>query len=575
MNRAILNDTRGGEAPAATDSDHPIDWAISRTFLKFSLAFIMVGAAAYLLAILVFARDQELRMALAMSYMSVAAVSWVFLARDRVRVAVCVLGVGLWLFMTGAAIFLGGVASTSTIIYPLVILLAGWMVGARAAVLVAMTTVSLLLFLVYAESQGWLPPAPRTLPLMRWIVQASVFLLTALLVGHFVRAYRERLAEVRKLGDTLAQRAALLEASAADLHRAQALAHVGSWVVELSDGRMRLSDETCRIYGVPAGTIGNHAGHLSRVDREDRAAVDAAWQAALADGTPFDCEHRIGNAGQVSWVRQQARFDRDAAGRLVRAVGTTHEITERKHAQAEIAQLNASLEARVRERTAALLETNRELESFSYTISHDLRGPLRSMVGFAGLLIENLNGKLEDENRAHLARIDASGNRMSRLIDGVLDYSRLARSALGRREIDLDALVRDIGGELRERYPATEIVQGPLGNASADPTMMRQIFHNLIDNGLKYSSKNPKARVEIAVQRSAAGVEYFVRDNGVGFDMQYADHLFKLFTRLHSDADFESTGAGLAIVKRLVERHGGAIRAEAQPGRGATFSFRF
>ena len=437
-----------------------------------------------------------------------------------------------------------------------------------------MLTVSLLLFLVYAEAQGWLPPAPRTLPLMRWIVQASVFLLTALLVGHFVRAYRERLAEVRKLGDKLAQRAGLLEASAADLHRAQALAHVGSWVVDLSDSRMRLSDETCRIYGLPAGTIGNHASYLSRVHPEDRAAVDAAWQASLADGTPFDCEHRILNAEQVGWVRQQARFERDGAGLLLRAVGTTHEITERKRAQAEITQLNATLEARVRERTEALLEINQELEGFSYTISHDMRGPLRSMIGFAGLLKENLAGKLDDENRAYLARIDASGNRMSRLIDGVLDYSRLGRSAPARRAIDLDALVAEILGELRLRYPDAAVIQGALGHAGADPTMMRQIFYNLIDNGLKYSSKNPQARVEIGAQRSAAGVEYFVRDNGVGFDMKYAEHLFKLFTRLHSDPDFESTGAGLAIVKRLVERHGGAIRAVAEPGRGATFSFR-
>ena len=185
-----------------------------------------------------------------------------------------------------------------------------------------------------------------------------------------------------------------------------------------------------------------------------------------------------------------------------------------------------------------------------------------------------MRGKLDNESRSYLARIDAGGNKMSRLIDGVLDYLRLARSALVRRDVDLDALVVEIAEDLRERYPASEIVHGSLGHANADPTMMRQIFHNLIDNGLKYSSKNPQARVESGARRTADGVEYFVRDNGVGFDMQYAGQLFKLFTRLHSDADFESTGAGLAIVKRLVERHGGSIRAEAQPGHGATFFFK-
>ncbi len=430
------------------EGDHPINWDISHTFMRSSLAFIMAGAGTYLAVILLFANGQEVRAALALAYMAVAAVTWLLLARGRVRAAVWVLGVGLWVFMSGAAIFLGGVASTSTTIYPLIILLAGWAVGPRVAVMVTLTTVAFLLFLAYAESQAWLPAAPLTLPLMRWIVQATVFSLTALLVGHFVHAYRDRLAEVRSLGDSLAQRAA------------------------------------------------------------------------------------------------------------------------------ELAELNATLETRVRERTAALEQANQELESFSYTISHDLRSPLRSMVGFAGLLGENMHEKLDDESRAYLARIDAGGNKMSRLIDGVLDYSRLARSAPVRREVDLDVLVAEIVAELRLPYPASEIVQSPLGKADADPTMMRQIFHNLIDNGLKYSLKNPHAVVEIGVRRTSAGIEYFVRDNGVGFDMQYGGQLFKLFNRLHSDADFEGTGAGLAIVKRLVERHGGSIRAEAQPGQGAIFFFK-
>ena len=163
---------------------------------------------------------------------------------------------------------------------------------------------------------------------------------------------------------------------------------------------------------------------------------------------------------------------------------------------------------------------------------------------------------------------------MSRLIDDVLEYSRLSREPITRRPVDLDALVREIAGEMRDRYPHSELVLNPLGVAHADPLMMRQILHKLIDNALKYSARRERPRVEVGVERVGYVLEYVVRDNGIGFDMRHADHLFKLFTRLHNDPAFDSTGAGLAIVKRLIDRHGGSIRAEAQPDRGASFRFR-
>ena len=562
-----------GQVEAGEGHDHPIDWPISRTYLKLGLGFIIAGSAFYLANLLAFTEGQGLRATLALAYASVAAIAWLLLARGRARAAVWILGIGVWSCMTVAAVFLGGVGSTPIIIYPTIILLAGWTVSARAAVLVALLTLAVTLAMVLAESRGSLPAPPATLPLMRWFVQACVFVLTTFLIVYFVRAYRQRQAELQALGDVLRQRAAQLEASAADLHRAQAVAHVGSWVYDLAADVMRLSAETCRIFGLPEGTAGSHAAYLSRVHAEDRAAVLAAWQAALAGGAAFDSEHRIVVGQRVAWVRQVAELHRNAAGVPERAIGTTHDITERRNAEAEAATLNATLEARVRERTASLQEANQELESFSYTISHDLRGPLRSMVGFAGLMIENLRDGPEHENRDYLERIAASGNKMSRLIDGVLDYSRLSREAITRRPVDLDALVREIAVEMRDRYPHSELVLNPLGVAHADPLMMRQILHNLIDNALKYSARRERPRVEVGVERVGYVLEYVVRDNGIGFDMRHADHLFKLFTRLHNDPSFDSTGAGLAIVKRLIDRHGGSIRAEAQPDRGASFRF--
>ena len=224
-------------------------------------------------------------------------------------------------------------------------------------------------------------------------------------------------------------------------------------------------------------------------------------------------------------------------------------------------------------RKAELEAANREMESFSYTVSHDLRSPLRSILGFSGLLAESLEGKLDAETRDYLARIEVSSLRMSRLIDGVLEYSRLARRTLARSDVDLDALAGDVVAELREHYPNSDVLIGQLGHAAADPTMARQILHNLIGNALKYSARSASPRVEIGAEHGGSVAQYFVRDNGVGFDVKYADTLFKLFTRLHSDPAYDGTGVGLAIVKRLLERHHGRIWAEAEVGVGATFRF--
>lgn len=687
-----------GQAATGDGLDHPIDWPVSRTYLKLALGFIIAGSGAYLAGLLALTEGQGLRAMLAVAYSALAVIAWLLLARGRTRAAVWFLGGGVWCCMTVAAFYLGGVGSTPIIIYPMIILLAGWMVSVRAAAVTASLTLAATLGMVLAESRGWLPAPPETLPLMRWFVQGCTFVLTAFLIISLVRAYRERQVELQALGNALRQRAAELEASTSDLHRAQAVAHVGSWVYDLAGDVMRLSAETCRIFGLPEGTTGSHAAYLSRVHAEDRGAVAEAWRAALAGGAMFDSEHRIMVGQRVAWVRQVAEFHRNPAGMAERAIGTTHDITERKrheaevaaarrqldatlaaipdllfevgldgrhhachspdsellaapaeqligrtvtetlppaaaatvmaalleanlhgnshgktfelqlpqgtrwfelsvsrkpgtgeseprfialsrditkrkNAEAEVAKLNATLEARVRERTADLETANQELESFSYTVSHDLRGPLRSMVGFAGLISENLSDKLDHENRDYLDRITASGNKMSRLIDGVLDYSRLSREAVTRRPVDLDALVREIALELRDRYPRGELVLNPLGMVHADPVMMRQILHNLLDNAFKYSARRERPRVEVGVERVGDAPEYVVRDNGIGFDMRHADHLFKLFTRLHNDPAFDSTGAGLAIVKRLIDRHGGSIRAEAQPDRGATFRF--
>jgi PAS domain S-box-containing protein len=249
------------------------------------------------------------------------------------------------------------------------------------------------------------------------------------------------------------------------------------------------------------------------------------------------------------------------------------DVSDRKRAEAEILRLNAELEQRVAERTTELQTSIRDLESFSYTVSHDLRAPLRAINGFASLLAEAEGERLTADGRGLLDRVVSNTRRMSQLIDDILEYSRVGRTRLAPARTDLHRLVEEVIGELRPAYPAAEIVLNPLPPARVDAAMMRQVFANLVGNALKFSSKCSAPRIEIGTRAAGAATEYYVRDNGAGFDMHYADKLFGMFQRMHGAMEFPGTGVGLAIVKRLIERHGGSIRAEAAPGQGAAFYF--
>jgi signal transduction histidine kinase len=232
----------------------------------------------------------------------------------------------------------------------------------------------------------------------------------------------------------------------------------------------------------------------------------------------------------------------------------------------------ADLEATVRKRTEALESANAELESFSYSVSHDLRAPLRAVDGYARILEEDYAARLDDEGRRLLSVVRQSSQRMGRLIDDLLAFSRLGRQEPSKQLIDMAELATEAVNELRDGSSAS-VQLAELPRARADRALMRQVWLNLVGNALKYSGKRNDARVEIGGRQEAGQNLYWIRDNGVGFDMRYVDKLFGVFQRLHRSDEFDGTGVGLAIVQRVVARHGGRVWAEGKPGDGACFHF--
>jgi PAS domain S-box-containing protein len=328
------------------------------------------------------------------------------------------------------------------------------------------------------------------------------------------------------------------------------------------------------IHGYREDEILGRPFSLFHPPQEEGWTPDKALLRAAAEGRLEDEGWRVRKDGSRFWANTVLTPIHDEAGRRWGFAKITRDLTERKRAEEEIARLNADLERRVRERTGELEAANAEMEAFSYSVSHDLRAPLRAIDGFSQALTEDCAPQLGPA-ADYLRRIRAATRKMAELIDGLLDLSRVSRAEMRSQTVDLSAMARQSAESLQRSAPERRVkwVIADGLTTRGDPRLLRAIVDNLLGNAWKFTGGKGAARIEFGVTDHSDGPAYFVADDGAGFDMAYADKLFRPFQRLHSEREFEGTGIGLATVKRVIHRHGGRIWAEAGAGRGATFFF--
>jgi signal transduction histidine kinase len=351
------------------------------------------------------------------------------------------------------------------------------------------------------------------------------------------------------------------------------------------DGRFSLpyaSEGLYALFGAKAEQVVDDASAaLNSIHPDDLPRVLDSLVTSARDGKQWSLEFRVMTGGQTRWLYGTAVPSHLPDGCIVWH-GFTSDVTQRRLMEEEVRaseeryrQLSAELEQRVAERTIDLANANKELEAFSYSVSHDLRAPLRSVDGFSQALLEDLGDKLDATTRSHLDIIRAESQRMGHLIDDLLGLARWSRKVLNRGPVELSALANETIAALRTREPERQvsmIVASPLA-AYGDEGLLRIVLNNLIGNAWKFTRRTAEPRIEVGEQRIDGRRTFFVRDNGVGFDMKYASKLFEAFQRMHRAEDFEGSGVGLATVKRIIHRHGGTLWAEAEPDRGATFFF--
>jgi len=360
------------------------------------------------------------------------------------------------------------------------------------------------------------------------------------------------------------------------LQLAQQVARIGTFEWNLKTGINQRTPELEAMYGLPPGGFAASQNiWMDLICPQDRELTKRHLQEAMETGG-FEAEWRvIWPDGTTHWLSGRALVSKDDAQQPLRVSGAIADVTDRKQAELDVLRVNAELEQRVRQRTTQLEAANRELEAFAYSVSHDLRAPLRGIDGWSLALLEDYGGSLDDAGRQYLNRVRSETQRMGHLIDDMLQLSRVSRGEMKADPVDLASLANGITAKLQDAQPerSMEFVIEPHLVASGDGRLLDIALTNLLSNAVKFTGTRNKALIEFGRIEKEGEMAFYVRDNGVGFDMAHTGNLFGAFQRLHKVSEFPGSGIGLATVQRVVRRHGGRVWAEAFLDRGATFWF--
>jgi PAS domain S-box-containing protein len=378
---------------------------------------------------------------------------------------------------------------------------------------------------------------------------------------------------VFSLEDVTGRKKAEADLQAASLYARTLLeASLDPLVTISAEGKiMDVNRATENVTGIPRQDLigSDFSDYFTEPDKAREGYHEVFRKGAVRD-YPLAIRHKSGSVAEVLY---NATLYKNDLGKVEGIFAAARDITDRKAAEEEIRRLNAELEQRVLQRTAQLKAANEELESFSYSVSHDLRSPLLAIDGFSKMLEKRYLDQLDPEGKRILSVIRSSTSRMGQLIDDLLSFSRWGRQEMRMSRVDMTGLSHEVFSQLCPSDRRVEFQVGSLPQVWADHSMIRQVLFNLLSNALKFSAAKEEVRIEVGGREGPSENVYYIRDNGVGFDPQYTDKLFLVFHRLHRPEEFPGTGVGLAIVKRIIAGHGGRVWAEGMPGEGATFYF--